>query len=118
MSKPASWLLVVIWMAVIYWFSDQPVIPGSQINTLDFIIKKTAHIGEYAILYLLLLNALGFKQMQNAFLLGLAYAFTDELHQLFTPGRTGMLRDVLTFDTLGLLVGVVIAEKYKQWKHL
>ena len=41
---------------------------------------------------------------KNAFLAGTAYAVTDELHQLFVPGRAGMISDVL-IDSLGVLFG-------------
>lgn len=112
------WGLVLAWMAVIFWFSSRPVVVITlATDTGDFLIKKTAHIGEYTILCLLLWNALERKnRIQTAFLIGLLYAFSDELHQLFTPGRTGMLRDVLTFDTLGLFLGAVIADKLSRWK--
>ncbi|HUH97376.1 MAG TPA: VanZ family protein [Anaerolineales bacterium] len=36
-----------------------------------------------------------------------AYAFTDEFHQIFTPGRDPSPRDIL-LDTLAALVGVAI----------
>lgn len=121
MSKPMRWFLVIAWMVFIFSLSNGPVIATGQINLVDFVIKKTGHIGEYTILYLLLFHALEKNRWQNAFLLGLIYAFSDELHQLLVPGRTGMLRDVLTFDTLGLLLGALIADQFsrrdkKRWK--
>ena len=36
-----------------------------------------------------------------------AYAVTDEVHQMFVPGRAGMVTDVL-LDSAGVLVGVAI----------
>jgi len=33
------------------------------------------------------------------------YAVTDEIHQLFVPGRSGELRDVM-IDSIAALVGV------------
>mgnify|MGYP000059507674 CR=1 FL=1 len=36
------------------------------------------------------------------------YASTDEFHQLFVPGRSGQVRDVL-IDSCGAAIGVLIA---------
>jgi VanZ family protein len=48
------------------------------------------------------------------------YATSDEIHQLFVPGRSGEVRDVL-IDTSAGLVGVVmtyfIIKKYTSRKH-
>lgn len=108
------WLPALLWMAVIYSFSSQTSLKASEFDWLDFIIKKTAHLGEYAILYLLLFRALGNKRRtQTAFLVGLAYAFLDEIHQMFSPGRTAKLRDVLIFDAGGLLIGFLAVKKYQ-----
>jgi len=42
-----------------------------------------------------------------AWLLTSAYAATDEIHQLFVPGRAGMVADVI-LDSCGALTGVVL----------
>jgi VanZ family protein len=42
-----------------------------------------------------------------ALILCCLYAVTDEFHQIFTPGRTASVRDIL-IDTLAALVGVAI----------
>lgn len=117
MSKLWKWLPVVVWMGVIFSFSNHTTISTGQVHIVDFLIKKTAHIAEYATLYLLIFNALEKNRLQKAFILALIYAFTDETHQLFTPGRTGMLRDVLTFDTIGLLIGALAANNLSRWKR-
>ena len=40
-------------------------------------------------------------------LIGSFYAASDELHQLFVPGRSGEIKDVL-LDSLGVLLGVLL----------
>lgn len=35
------------------------------------------------------------------------YACTDEIHQLFVPGRSGQFRDVM-IDSLGAFIGILI----------
>ena len=37
-----------------------------------------------------------------------AYAATDEFHQIFVPGRAGMLTDVM-IDSSGALAGILLA---------
>ena len=43
-----------------------------------------------------------------AWLIGTAYAVTDEFHQSFVPGRSCELRDVV-IDSCGVLTGVLAA---------
>lgn len=76
-----------------------PTLPEVGFDVWDFIIKKSAHIGEYAIFFYLLRRAgLTVKQ---AFIVGVAYALSDEWHQSFVPGRTAKLTDV-GIDTMGM----------------
>ncbi|MBR3630029.1 MAG: VanZ family protein [Oscillospiraceae bacterium] len=80
------------------------------IEGLSFIIRKTAHFTEYAMLgflgYLWLhrIRAGGLIAMGAA----VCYAVTDEIHQNFIPGRSCELRDVLV-DSSGALCGVIAA---------
>ena len=104
------WTPVFLWMAVIFFLSSQPIIRASSVDPLDFVVKKTAHIIEYAVLFVLLSRALQGKY-KKAFLIGAFYAFTDETHQLFTPGRGGSLRDVLLFDITGLSLAWFLLHK-------
>ena len=39
--------------------------------------------------------------------LSLLYAFSDETHQLFVPGREGKLTDV-GIDAIGIAIGVIV----------
>jgi VanZ family protein len=46
------------------------------------------------------------------------YAISDELHQLFVPGRSASLKDVL-IDTLAALIGVIcLIALSKFWAYL
>lgn len=40
-------------------------------------------------------------------ILGVLYATSDEIHQLFSPGRSAQITDVY-IDTLGILVGIFV----------
>lgn len=117
MNKPLfNWIAVFLWAALIFYFSSLPIIQDPSFNTLDFIIKKSAHVTEYAVLFFLLSRALPKteRRFQLAFILGLLYAFTDETHQLFTPGRGGSLRDVLLFDLTGLSLSFILHKLKKR----
>lgn len=104
------WLPVVGWCAVIFTLSSIPTLPSPKIIWWDFLLKKTAHVVEYALLYFLVFRALTGKEKQTgkskywlAFGFCLVYALSDEYHQSLVPGRHCKLMDV-GFDSLGMLV--------------
>lgn len=77
---------------------------------IEFPVRKAAHMTEYAILALLLLgmitkDRITRKQLLSVICLVAAYAATDEYHQLFVPGRSGQVRDVV-IDTVGGTLGL------------
>jgi VanZ family protein len=69
-------------------------------------------VTEYAILGLLLLRATG--REIPAFLLGVAYAITDEFHQHFVSGRHSSPIDV-AIDSTGVLIGIVVLARARRW---
>ena len=83
------------------------------VDKVDFPIRKTAHATEYAILGILFLGAIYEVNQRKRYmigipwLLGTTYAGTDEFHQLFVPGRSGQIRDVM-IDSCGVFAGVLI----------
>jgi VanZ family protein len=97
------WLPVVAWAAVIFAFSSIPSL-SSGLGTWDTILRKGAHITEYAVLGALLYRALGIEPLALA--VGIAYAATDELHQHFVHGRHASPIDV-AIDAVGLSVGML-----------
>lgn len=87
-----------------------------SLSTLIFLVRKTAHFTEYAILgSLFFLNLKSWQRPKSStsmnILLSLIFSFlyacTDELHQIFVPGRSAQFRDIL-IDTLGASFGVLI----------
>lgn len=101
------WLPVLIWAAVIFFLSAQPDLKSSLPGKYDFILRKLAHISEYAVLFLLVSRAfLGHsfstkKALFLAFLFSVVYAISDEYHQTFIHGRVGAITDVL-IDSIGI----------------
>ena len=112
-----KYLPAILWMCLIFLFSSRPDLPSNKIYVVDFIFKKTAHVLEYSILFLLWYWALGRKNPVKAFLISICYAFTDEIHQLFVPGRTGLLRDV-AIDSVGMIILSLLIVKFDLWKKL
>ncbi len=99
----SAWLPVVAWAAVIFAFSSVPSL-ATDLGTWDTILRKIAHVTEYAILGALLTRAV--RRPGLALALAVAYAASDEVHQLFVEGRHGSPLDVL-IDTAGALAGVL-----------
>lgn len=77
---------------------------------LVFPVRKCAHLSLYLILGILVISLLREYMVINTKLVLLSllicflYACSDEIHQLFVPGRSGEVRDVL-IDTLGACLG-------------
>ena len=84
-------------------------------DTLHFLIRKTAHLTEYAIFAMLLY---GSREDERPFdwrprralgcaLIAAGYSLTDEFHQLFVPGRGASLADC-GIDAMGGSLGVLL----------
>ena len=101
------WGPVIVWAGVIFALSAVPSL-NSGLGTWDEVLRKCAHVTEYAILGLLLMRALG--QELPALVLGIAYAATDEIHQHFVAGRHGSPVDV-AIDAFGVLVGIIVLRR-------
>ncbi len=99
------WLPVVAWAALIFALSSISGL-GTGLGNWDLLLRKLAHMAEYAVLGLLLMRAL--RNAPVALVLGVAYAATDEIHQHFVGGRHGAPLDV-AIDTIGVALGVFSA---------
>lgn len=110
-----QWGPALLWMGLIFLLSSRT--PGQLPNfgPFDLFVKKGAHAAGYAVLAMLLWRAL--KSSRRPFwwaLLGAAvYAFSDEWHQTFVPGRRGSLVDVL-IDSLGALAGLLLLRWFQR----
>ena len=130
-------LLIIVWMVTIFVFSGQQgtesgdtsrkftvaiikFITGKSlelddpfIESVQLFIRKIAHFTIYAIGGFLIMNyeytadKTFKKKMLHSICFGGGYAFTDELHQFFVPGRSGNFLDI-GIDTLGVITGVLM----------
>lgn len=88
------------------------------------LIRKTAHFCIYAALGFFISNALTYQKLTCqkltfhrrtpwktacfSFLIGAAYAVSDEIHQFFVPGRSCQISDML-LDSAGVATGVAFS---------
>jgi VanZ family protein len=98
------WLPVLAWAGVIFAFSSIPGL-SSGLGAWDTVLRKGAHVTEYAVLGALLYRAL--EREAPALAAGIAYAATDELHQHFVRGRHASPVDV-AIDAAGVALGMLI----------
>lgn len=79
----------------------------------EIVIRKIAHFSIYTLVGLLLMSFVStYKLKQNiriiiSLCIGILYATSDEIHQLFIPGRSGQITDVM-IDTMGVLLGILV----------
>lgn len=144
------WLPALLWAFVIFSASgDQksvhrssriiepvvrwliPDVSDETVQRTVLIVRKWAHITEYAVFAALLLH--GFRASMKAvpgewssrcarfaWLGATAFAITDEWHQLYVPGRQGSPWDVL-IDSCGAVLGLfavrTVMARWRQWKQ-
>lgn len=105
------WIPVLIWAGAIFWFSSVPDLESGLKQ--DFVLRKIAHILEFAILTFLILRALSkenlsFKKVVIfSLFFSLFYALSDEYHQTFVFGRQGAFKDV-AIDSMGILLMIIL----------
>jgi len=132
--KIVSWVAVILWMVIIFNLSAQVAEQSDQLSTgitefimnaiekfagninvdigsFNHLVRKNAHFIAYFVLGVLAANALGrsglhgYKSILSALLICILYAVSDEVHQLFVPGRAGQVKDVI-IDNAGASVGI------------
>ncbi|MBQ7536274.1 MAG: VanZ family protein [Stomatobaculum sp.] len=86
------------------------------VKSMDHKVRKTAHFFEYAVLGALLAGVFFqagsgktdcIRQGIRAWAAGIGYAASDEIHQMFVPGRACMWTDVV-LDSAGVLAGLLL----------
>jgi len=124
-----SWLPVILWAAIIYFFSSNPdpykflpeswryLIPIREVSdsSLAEWIGQFLHFVEFAVLAFLVARAVHKTKPDYpgitllVVILAMSYALSDEIHQLFVPGRAFQVID-LFIDFLGVVAGLLISK--------
>ena len=103
----ARWAPAVLWAALIFFLSSGPRdIPAPEVVGID----KVLHFGAYGVLGFLL--ARGRLSFALTALIGILYGASDEVHQMFVPGRSPSVFDWIA-DAAGVLAGVYL---YTRWR--
>lgn len=100
-------------MAVIFYFSTRQTAGIIPETVPHFIFFKTLHLAEYALLVILIFFA--FPKEKTAIILSYLYSLSDEIHQTFIPGRSGLFRDTL-IDLIGIYLGILFLRYLKKMK--
>lgn len=120
MKKFRDWVPAILIMTVIFILSS---IPGPAVDAVG-LNKHEFQVSAHFILFMVLTIAF-YKPTKNILLsifLTILYAFTDELHQIFTLLRSSSLFDIYV-DSLGSLISgfflwklqPILPKKLKNW---
>ena len=96
----------------------EKVKPNTKFNLVQFdhMVRKNAHFFLYLLLGVFAINAFrksginvisGYKYVVFALLICMLYAISDELHQVYVPGRSAQVTDVI-LDSAGACVGILV----------
>ena len=139
-EKIITIILIVLWMILVFYLSNQiaddsaelsggltrkvlqilHIIDGKTVEEqaiIETVFRKLAHFCLYTaggiliLLHINLYKITGKRKILTSWFLGTAYAVTDEIHQLFIPGRSGEIRDVC-IDSLGIIIGIILLFKF------
>lgn len=114
-----AWVYVSGWMTVIFALSSIPDLHSGLLPLWDLILRKIAHVAEFAVLGWLMFRAFevgGLTRIRAAVLAAVISAFfagTDEWHQTYVIGRNGSPLDILV-DSVGVIGGVAARLRFIQ----
>lgn len=83
------------------------------LKKIESVIRKIAHFSMYTLVGLLLMSLLNTYKLKEihkigiSLIIGIIYAISDEIHQMFIAERTAKATDVM-IDTFGVLFGILI----------
>jgi VanZ family protein len=142
------WFPALVWMGVIFFLSTdmgsaahtsrilepllrwlKPDISAAGLEQAHYLVRKGAHLSEYALLAILWWRVLAHVHAEGrvrpawfcaliALLIATVYAATDEYHQTFVSSRGASFHDVM-IDSCGALLGVILVLLWQGWRiHL
>lgn len=136
MKKTIKLTILILWMTLIFCFSNQNANESTKVSNgiivsvakvfvpkgllkekeekilTDYtvIVRKTAHFGIYLVLGILVFSFLSEYKLKYLILYSILfcvlYSISDEVHQLFTYGRSGEIRDII-IDSFGSSIGIL-----------
>jgi len=95
---------------ILSWFAPDILNHPTQLNIWHNVLRKSAHFMEYFILGTITIHAVKEMTLKHKRVSAIVYclfiASLDETIQLFVPGRSGKLTDVM-IDFIGALVAIL-----------
>ena len=106
-------LPLILFAGLIFYGSSIPKLPSLEFG-FDY-IDKLAHLIEFFIFALLAIRAIvhfpvdlrGLSTYSYTIVISLMYAFSDEFHQIYVPGRHADLYDIGA-DLTGILLAILV----------
>ncbi len=90
------------------------------LNSVEFLVRKGAHMVEYGILagliFLFFFGMRLYMRVSLSFGITLLYSISDEFHQRFVSGRTGVYTDVM-IDMIGAMFALIILSFISYYYH-
>ena len=83
------------------------------VDRIESVVRKIAHYSIYTLVGILLMSLMSTYKIKEldriavSLIVGVIYASTDEIHQVFVPGRGPLVTDVI-LDSIGVLTGICI----------
>ena len=130
MKKRIDLILLICWMIVIFVMSSfsayesgrqsgfivdilSKVFNLDNIELINFFVRKTAHFLEYFILGIFCYNVIRNRNYKlfTAVIISFLYACSDEVHQMFSVGRSCKFLDII-IDSCGAVFGIYL------WKYI
>ncbi len=99
------------------WFA--PDLSDATVGSVQLVVRKCAHLAEYAILAALLSRAFCQSKLRVGralaigFVLATVFAALDEFHQSFVASRTASAWDVM-IDCLGAFIGLATYSRFRR----
>ena len=87
---------------------------GLDEDTLHYLVRKAAHMAEFALLGALWAGGMRGYRFLLPFILCFLTALVDETIQLYFPGRSGQITD-LWVDLAGVALGILAATLIGRW---
>ena len=83
------------------------------VDRIESVVRKIAHYSIYTLVGILLMSLMSTYKIKEldriavSLIVGVIYASTDEIHQVFVPGRGPLITDVI-LDSIGVLTGIFV----------
>lgn len=131
-----SWMLLVIWMIFIFIMSSfngnissnqsgsiadliYNLFNISDTEKVSLIVRKCAHVSEFFILGILVINLISKYNVKYSYLISfivcVLYASSDEFHQLIVPGRSGQVTDIF-IDMIGTIFSLLAMYLFNKFR--